>query len=561
VGYYDPGGAGTGSAPLAEQWNGAKWTFEPDPGQAISGSALFGVSCVSATSCTAVGDEPSTSGQATLAEHWNGLKWVIQPTPNLVGSASYLLGVSCVSATRCIAAGYDSSDPNGGSLALAERWNGTKWSVQGVPNPASAQQSLLSAVSCASATACTAVGYATQRAETVQVTLAERWNGTRWASQAGPGDLGGQEPNVLTAVSCRSGAACTAVGYYENHLFGTPRTLAERWAGARWVLQPTPHPASARSGTLNGVSCASARSCAAVGSYPATRGGHLVNLALAERWNGRKWAIQHIPGPARMSDSSLAAVSCASVRACTAVGRYSVRRHGRTVHLSLAERWNGANWAVQRSPSPAGGSGSSLAGVSCASARACTAVGSHTVKRLGHVVSMSLAERWNGRHWVIEPRPSLPGGSDGSLTAVSCVSARACTAVGNYADTVLATGVPLAERWNGIRWTVQPSPSPAGASDSSLTAVSCASARACVAVGNYQASSSGAGTTLAERWNGQPWVIQPTPNPVVAPGAGQIQLSLPGVSCTSAVACLAVGYYQVTPDEPGIPHTLAERYS
>jgi len=49
-----------------------------------------------------------------LAEHWNGSTWAIQATPNPAGAAvSMLSGISCVSSTTCTAVG--SSDD--GTLA------------------------------------------------------------------------------------------------------------------------------------------------------------------------------------------------------------------------------------------------------------------------------------------------------------------------------------------------------------------------------------------------------------------------------------------------------------
>jgi hypothetical protein len=102
---------------------------------------------------------------------------------------------------------------------------------------------------------------------------------------------------------------------------------------------------------------------------------------------------------------------------------------------------------------------------------------------------------------------SRPGGN-GSLNGVSCSSATACIAVGST-----STGT-LAERWNGMQWAVQPTPDVAGAS---LSSVSCSSATACTAVGDVLSSASGNRVTLAERWNGTTWAIQPTPgNPTVA---------------------------------------------
>jgi hypothetical protein len=62
---------------------------------------------------------------------------------------------------------------------------------------------------------------------------------------------------------------------------------------------------------------------------------------------------------------------------------------------------------------------------------------------------------------------------------------------------------------------VQSTPNPSGALFSELNGVSCASASACTAVGYYGISFNGFTYnegTLAEAWNGTTWVIQPTPS-------------------------------------------------
>ncbi|MDQ6805931.1 MAG: hypothetical protein M3065_13410, partial [Actinomycetota bacterium] len=72
------------------------------------------------TACTAVGViDRQRLGQATLAEAWDGTTWTLQPTPNPAGSSGWLSGVSCTSATACTAAGFSS-----GPVTLAERYSG-----------------------------------------------------------------------------------------------------------------------------------------------------------------------------------------------------------------------------------------------------------------------------------------------------------------------------------------------------------------------------------------------------------------------------------------------------
>ena len=100
--------------------------------------------------------------------------WSIQATPNPVGGSNSILnGGSCTSASACTAVGDYNSGTTG--VTLAERWNGSTWSIQTTPNPTGAPVSLLNGVSCASATACTAAGGYNNG--TAGVTLAERWSG------------------------------------------------------------------------------------------------------------------------------------------------------------------------------------------------------------------------------------------------------------------------------------------------------------------------------------------------------------------------------------------------
>jgi hypothetical protein len=397
----------------------------------------------------------------------------------------------------------------------------------------------LVAVSCTSAAACTAVGDSTTSSGSG--TLAERWNGTAWAIQPTP-NPSGVKNSFLQGVSCTSASACTAVGFYITKT-RIDLTLAERWNGTAWAIQPTPNPSGVENSFLQGVSCTSASACTAVGFYiTKTR----IDLTLAERWNGTAWATQHTPNPSGAENSFLDGVSCISAKSCTAVGLYTTSTG---IQVTLAERWNGTAWAIQHTPNPSGAGGSNLSAVSCTSTSACTAAGSYL--DTGTEIAVTLAERWNGTAWAIQPTPNPSSASDIRLYAVSCTSASACTATGSFYDASTQIVVTLAERWNGTAWAIRPSPNPSGVGNSFLYAVSCTSASACTAAGVHDTGSN-VDRTLAERWNGTAWVIQPTPN------AGAQSTDLAGVSCTSARACTAVGYSFTS---TGIQVTLAERWN
>src|SRR5262249_34941161 len=139
-----------------------------------------GVSCTSTSACIAAGaSNPFTPSAKTLAERWNGTRWTIQGTPNPPQGGGELNGVSCTSASACTAAG----NANAGNLA--GRSTGHPRSIPPAPTPPRAPFPFRTTVACASASACTAAGASITSSGAFQP-LAERWNGTRWAIQPTP---------------------------------------------------------------------------------------------------------------------------------------------------------------------------------------------------------------------------------------------------------------------------------------------------------------------------------------------------------------------------------------
>ena len=208
VGYYHH--AGGGNRALTEGWNGRSWKVQANPASARRNSVLTGVSCVSRSSCTAVG----TAGHQPLIETWNGTGWTIQP--NGGGGGDGLLGVSCPSTASCGAVGAAAlGDQTDGPFA--ESWDGSSWSVAPSASPSNTTGTL-SGVSCPSSTACTAVG---------EGPLAEAWDGSSWSTQTVQTT---GKSTKLTSVSCPSTRRCIAAGgYIGNGYKAYYRPLAEMW--------------------------------------------------------------------------------------------------------------------------------------------------------------------------------------------------------------------------------------------------------------------------------------------------------------------------------------------
>jgi hypothetical protein len=638
---------------LTEEWTGGTWSIRntTEPGEATE-SKLSGVSCSSVTECTSVGYYKNSAGAwMTLAERLNSGSWSIQgtqnpsrsPNPMTGATESYLVGVSCAASNACTAVGYAGWE----RTTLAEYWNGGEWSIQSTPNPSGALASKLSGVSCSSPTACTAVGvYATNSAprESLEV-LGEHWNGTTWTMSGMPTpsvEMGGFRAQTFDGVSCTKATTCVVVGAYVNSLrhyssvaereytpptatteaasgvsesgatlngtvgpegrdthyhfeygtttsYGTSVPVPEADAGSSaptvkvsqavtglsrhttyhfrlvatnsvgttygtdetvrihgWESQSTPNPAEATESHLQGVSCSSPTACTGVGRYYKAKW-----LALAERWNGTEWSIQSTAPNGLNVEQRLESVWCRSSTECVAVG---YEKGTGSQYWTLAERWNGTAWSTLSTPNPTGASVSVLAGVSCYSGYECMAVGYYENSAGAWV---TLAERWNGTEWSILSTPNPTGATASYLTSVGCRLATAsCSeggvfyAVGHYINSS-GTEVTLVEKWNGTAWSLESSPNPAGAKASSLQSVSCATYRPCEAVGHY-INSSGVEVMLAE--TGPEWSIQSTPNPT-----GAVRSTLHGVSCQSLKwTCTAVGSY--TPSS-GPEVTLAERWN
>jgi hypothetical protein len=110
------------------------------------------------------------------------------------------------------------------------------------------------------------------------LTLAEVWDGTKWAVEPSPSPKGASA-SFLEGVKCGSSTSCEAVGYYQ--MGTTTSTLAEAWNGHHWSIQPTPDEPGASSSALYSVGCSSALSCSAVAAYVKGQ----VTYALAERYS------------------------------------------------------------------------------------------------------------------------------------------------------------------------------------------------------------------------------------------------------------------------------------
>lgn len=313
------------SSPYAQTWNGTAWSgLEPLAPAEATASELQSVDCTAKAGCYAAGSYTNASGTFSLVESWfsESKAWSIRTTTDPVGaSETRLKGISCWSLFfGCNAVGY--SVKGGVKTAFAET-GATSWTIQTVPMPPEGIESELNGVDCTSSTSCFAVGRYFG-SKTTYWAMAAYWNGTSWSLQSVPNPASA-ESTVLLDLSCSSSTSCTAVGGFKKE--GTQRTFVERWNGTSWSYQASPNPVGSNNSVFQNVSCTSGALCVAVGDW---RNEKSIWQPMAQQWTGSVWALDTTPTPSGATESLLEGVSC-RVETCLASGWYTKEGKNKTL--------------------------------------------------------------------------------------------------------------------------------------------------------------------------------------------------------------------------------------
>jgi hypothetical protein len=348
---------------------------------------------------------------------------VVKPAP-LPRPEGGFTAVSCPSASFCMAVGYEAGTGPGTTDPIAETFTGHTWHRLHPINRANQDVELL-AVSCATATSCTAIGdTVTTRQEAV---VAERWNGRTWRLEP----FSHPTRIVLNAVACPTPSWCTAVG---SEVPGSHRghDWDETWHAGGTGWQGAPLPETVGIADLQSVACPTASFCLAAGGQSIGEGVSYV----AARWNGSSWTRVGLPSTA--DGMALSAISCAAAAFCGALGT-----HGNTEDAVMLQE--GA-WTVHPIPS-IGAAIPDMTAISCPVTPYCYAVGHHNVPKSSLPEATAASEAWEGSIWrpLITPDPNPKGEVGSSLNGVSCASARYCVAVGGRELTSTGDSFPTSE--------------------------------------------------------------------------------------------------------------------
>ncbi len=269
--------------------------------------------------------------------------------------------------------------------------------------------------------------------------------------------------------------------------------------------------------------CVDASTCAALGN--AAGGGPSGHEAFVETVNsGRSWSSLPFPGGA-----GYGSLSCATARACVALGS---NQHGLATAMVTSD--GGHTWSQFELPSrlrpPAASRfiGFSPRGLHCSTSGTCTAVG---VRRPARLEVRGPADQYNaglystdgGSMWGSAALPA-----EFNPASLSCGSASHCMAVGRTGTDPRSMSVAVAVSADAGRvWSEVNSP-PGPPEAESLNGISCSTGSQCWVTGSIRGRATLAQTTD----EGRSWRFALLPR-----GIADIE----SISCPDATTCYALG--------------------
>jgi len=303
-----------------------------------------------------------------------------------------------------------------------------------------------------------------------------------------------ENPNSeLFAASASSPNDIWAVGQSTIHFDGTT-----------WTAFPAPMIKGDNNSFLQGVVAISPTLAWAAGNV--TDGAHPGQVI--EQWNGTRWSL--FPGPkfGKKDQADVFAMTASSAHDVWAIG--SLMNRGTGLVSPLFEHWNGTSWTATTVES----NHEFLFGASADATNDAWAAGFNGSNNIE-----TAAMHWDGANWKSVATPNVGEGTN-KLNAVLALAPNDVWAVGFSTPVALpeqAATLTLIEHFDGTSWTVVPSPNvgPNSANQSNrLLGLTATSANDIWAFGSYfPADGSGHQMTLLLHWDGISWTIAPSPSP------------------------------------------------
>jgi hypothetical protein len=419
---------------------------------------------------------------------------------------------------------------------------------------------------CSSGT-CVGVGNTDDASHSLFITSFSDGSPSVSAASVMPSDYDAPSGGGYQDLSCAAAPSCVAVGEYDNSL-GRNVAFAESIVGGQPGATSNPATPAGSSNSdpetaLNGVSCWSAGSCIAAGSYHTSTPNYeamIVPVSGGEAGTGLEVTLPPGADAGTTQSAGLDGVACWSAGSCLAVGFYRDASDDYQPLVVPISDGNPATTSAVTLPADAGANPDAvLDSVSCTSSGTCFAVG-YFVDTAGHyeglVVPVTDGSVGTAQEVSLPSDAATSTSVLGQLQSVSCAASGPCDAVGLYntSDGQEALVVPLVSGQAPIGEQAPTPAGPAGGQSAQLTGVSCASGGSCVAAGTFlDASTVEQGMVVTIPATGSPAGLQETPATETVQSGFASELF--AVSCDASGSCVAGGDYN-NPSGADVPYEV-----
>ncbi len=292
--------------------------------------------------------------EQSILLHWDGRHW--HPVKDAFDRRARPTDISASSPGNAWQVGSE------GRHGIAERWDGSRWTMSPLAEPSTNAWSL-EGVEALSPTDVWVVGFMRLGEKLADGfgPLVEHWNGSRWSVEPTPPvppSVPGDIPYArLDAVAASGPSDVWAVGEASvSPPAAATDTLVEHWDGVKWTVATTPDVASPRGVPFDHLFSAAVVSPSnmwAVGSFGTTdaiggRGDHPLVL----HWNGIRWTSASTPPqqPSPLQWGRLNGIAATGPNDVWAVGSAG----SFTQAQAIAALWDGHRWTSRPLPTHPG---------------------------------------------------------------------------------------------------------------------------------------------------------------------------------------------------------------
>jgi hypothetical protein len=416
----------------------------------------------------------------------------------------YFPGLSCTSAVNCVAVGTVNQTASGQQGVIVTERAGTWLQGQAIVSPSGTQNTQALNVSCATALSCTVAGTYVTAGQNQSAFVDSENNGVWGTAQtiALPANAALSNENATPHdTSCAGVGTCAVVGTYTTPTGAiegfTDTEVGGRWGSAVALTLPADHALNPQV-TFSQVSCWTAGSCSAVGSYVTTNG--VISAFVVPSAKGHWGAAAPLVLPynaSAYSGATLSEITCYPPATCTAIGTFNTVT-GQNVPM-VATMTNGV-WGratVVALPHNASASAATFlwgyAGISCSALGTCAFGGNYVTAAGQHEGFLATEQngKWRSATELTLPAGAVDAGPNGGVIAVSCVKGNTCTAGAAYRNAGKNYEALLVTETSGAWNTPQPVTPPTGATtvgvDGGIYGLSCFVGAPCVVTGSYLA--------------------------------------------------------------------------